>query len=312
MGTVMPSYTNEASGAGARLRIRLMSESYLAAMELLLRRLDGSSERGLIFLVLLGAALREVGPSDRSSDPRPVSINGIAQSLGRPFETVRRRLGELETMRVCKRTPNGIVLAIDDDAFDLKAFKTEFNDIIVRLIEDLARFEQPLPPCSDATMEPDAITAAGVELLLAGYEFAAHVHRGWMKMLLYMAVVIANARAIVYDEVLARRYSDNETPPPQRLRLPIGAKALAMLLHLPYTTVRRHLDGLLADGRLVRVEGGMLASDAALVDPAILEANIKLGRRMEVVLAKLAARGFPFDEPSRAYATGRPPLLALH
>lgn len=86
-------------------------------------------------------------------------------------------------------------------------------------------------------------------------------------MLLYTAVVMANARAILYDPVLARRYSDNATPPPQSMRIPVSAKALAHTLHLPLSTVRRHLEALMEDNRIVRVAGGLLATDAALVDP---------------------------------------------
>jgi DNA-binding IclR family transcriptional regulator len=82
-------------------------------------------------------------------------------------------------------------------------------------------------------------------------------------------------------------------------------------LHLPYATVRRHLDQLVETGYLLRTDSGFLCTDQALQIPSMQDTSVMIGRRFISILARLAARGFPFDAPAKAYAVGRPPLLSF-
>ncbi|WP_369061758.1 hypothetical protein ABOZ73_06725 [Caulobacter sp. 73W] len=58
-------------------------------------------------LAVLYGRLDKSAPDDLR---RPVSINSVAQSLGLPFETVRRRFVALTARGLCISTPNGVII----------------------------------------------------------------------------------------------------------------------------------------------------------------------------------------------------------
>ncbi len=64
--------------------------------------------------------------------------------------------------------------------------------------------------------------------------------------LITMAVLQANLAPVLQDQTLGRRYA--ETSPPDDLRRPISASAVALSLRIPYETVRRRIAGLAARG----------------------------------------------------------------
>ena len=78
----------------------------------------------------------------------------------------------------------------------------------------------------------------------------------WQRPYLYLTLMTANARPYTFDLELAWRYSDITTPPADEHRMPVGASALARAIGIPYTTVRRNLKGMVAEGRLIHAEGG--------------------------------------------------------
>ncbi|RYY44997.1 MAG: hypothetical protein EOP59_05205, partial [Sphingomonadales bacterium] len=59
--------------------------------------------------ILFAATARACGPFDQTPGrKRPVSINALAASLGRPFETTRRHANALIDEALILRSPNGL------------------------------------------------------------------------------------------------------------------------------------------------------------------------------------------------------------
>jgi hypothetical protein len=82
---------------------------------------DGDVMSGLIFLATVranGQHLADPVQQDFSSKVgvipdearRPVSVKSLSDSLGLPYETVRRRLHDLSTRGWCRREPGGYVV----------------------------------------------------------------------------------------------------------------------------------------------------------------------------------------------------------
>ena len=104
----------------ARLVIRLSSQYVLRALQLQ-ADIYGDVRVGVVALTISsanpayldtrgGGGRRYAGIDEPLPDEarRPISINGIAESLGRPYETVRRRVERLIEANVCVRVQGGV------------------------------------------------------------------------------------------------------------------------------------------------------------------------------------------------------------
>lgn len=102
--------------APVRLCNRLLSEYYLRTLNLLMRRVGDP----LAALILLGVARANLEGQSREarasteilpdSARRPARRRAIADQMGLPAETVRRRLIDLERRGYCRTAPGGVVL----------------------------------------------------------------------------------------------------------------------------------------------------------------------------------------------------------
>jgi DNA-binding Lrp family transcriptional regulator len=116
-------------GVPVRLCNRLLSEYFLRSVEILMRA-HGDPVTVLIILGLVRANLAALSPASRAapgilpeSQRIPVRRSALAQQLGMPTETVRRRLLELEQRGFCRSTPGGVLISIEavtrPDAWEL-------------------------------------------------------------------------------------------------------------------------------------------------------------------------------------------------
>lgn len=106
-----------------------------------------------------------------------------------------------------------------------------------------------------------------------------------LSALLALAIMEANVRHVVRDPVLALRYAQFDTPPPDDTRRPVTVRALAESLSLPYDAARRRVAALEAAGVCVRTPKGVYIPNA----PLMTEANREALARSYVALAQLAA-----------------------
>ncbi len=133
--------------------------------------------------------------------------------------------------------------------------------------------------------------------------------RGWTAVLIYVATMCANARSFAFDRELAHRYASAGTPPPDAIRRPVEAGAIARGLGLPYATVRRHAQMMLGTGEFERAGGGYLTAIEWMQRPDVIASAQALAQQLDRVLRQLGGAGFPFADPSGLYRNGRPALL---
>lgn len=87
----------------------------------------------------------------------------------------------------------------------------------------------------------------------------------------YLAVLQANVRPIADDPRLSKAYAGAE-PPPDSVRIPVTARAIAESLNIPRETVRRYINRLV-DMDLCHRQGrkGVVVPQAVLTSPAGVE-----------------------------------------
>lgn len=284
-----------------------------------IRAFDGDLDGSIIFGLMLreGGALPMLRDDDNAAipieRPLPVTINALSDRLLRPFETVRRYGNRLIAEGLCTRTTGGVIVRPDaTDRPEIRQMLISLHDLLVRLFEDMAAFGMPLPPTrTDLAYDSRVGLAAALDMLLAAIEYSARQYASWFEMVLLETVMCANAREFTYDVDVSMAYPDYSTPVPARLRRPIRTSVVARALGIPYSTARRHAEAMLRDGRMLRTPGGLMVSESWLAGPALLADREQTSEQGRAIFGRLAAGGFPFANPARAYIQERPPLLAF-
>lgn len=242
-----------------------------------------------------------------------ISINAVAMSLARPFETVRRHVHALIRDEICQRARHGVI--VRNETLALPAFAAllrSLHDRMVSVIEDFARADIPLPPChGDRFYDPNATIAAAIDLVLAPFDYIRDGYANWLEMVVVNAVATATARKITLDPVLSRRYGDATTTPPENVREPVAIAALARALRMSYSTVRREVETAIASGKLMRAGQGVLVTSAHLSSDIMIVGGERAAAHVAQVLRRLGPGGFRFDDPTHCYLDGKPPLLAF-
>ncbi len=299
-----------------RIATRLIMEMQVDGVATLMAAFGGNFDRAIVFFALLreSSEIRRCATGTVSAEcgRRPgVSVNALAASLARPFETIRRHVNALIEAGLCVRDGQQVRVAADAAAREtIATVMRRLHDIMVRLAEDMTSFGLPMPAArSRDAHDAQATIAAAIDMLLTAVEFHGPQHPEWLEVITYGTVMVANARPYTYDPVLANIYSESDTVPPESLRMPIPTAALARVLHLPYSTIGRHIVRMVGDGRLVRRDGGvMIATDWMQTTSQIVGARI-MAERTAQIFARLAASGFAFDALGTLYFDGRPALV---
>lgn len=299
-----------------RIATRLIMEMQVDGVATLMAAFGGNFDRAIIFFALLreSSEIRRCATGTVSAEcgRRPgMSVNALAASLARPFETVRRHVNALIEAGLCVREGQQVRAAADaaERATIARAVR-RLHDIMIRLAEDMASFGLPLPPArARDSHDPQATIAAAIDMLLTAIEFHGPQHPEWVEVITYGTVMVANARPYTYDPVLANIYSESDTVPPESLRMPVATAALARTLHLPYSTMGRHIVRMVADGRLVRRDGGVMIATAWMQTASQMTGARIIAERTAQIFARLAASGFAFDAPGTLYLAGRPSLV---
>lgn len=285
--------------APIRLMTRLLAEMQTAVIGTGLRALGGDLDRFTIFTLIVRQSL---------SGGAAISAHSIANSLSRPYETVRRHIGALVARGLCARTPNGVApvaTALSGPPFaDVLAVA---HDSIVRFVEDLGRLGVPLPQQRDTNgYAPHIGVQAAADIMLAVIDSNRDSHRDWVDLVIFSTILCGNVRDYARDPVVAWRHADHRMPPPENLRRPVRASVAARVVGLPESTVRRRIDAMAAAGRLVRTSGGLLVSEDWMNEPRQVATSLGSYQNTKRILERLAAAGFPFAAPDTAYLTGRP------
>lgn len=258
----------------------------------------GTLSRAILFV----AAARACGPFEATSlrASRPISVNALAASLRRPFETTRRNANALIEMGLLARSSGGLHVPLQAVADPRVAhFGDHCHDLLVRLVDDLHAANMALPTRqSDLSYDPRAGIGIAFDLLLAGFECRDGDDRNLLRVALLTVIEWANRRPAMGLRMAS-------------LPIPIKASGVARILGLPYATAARNLDMLVREGALVRVPDGLVIPPERLTARAAEAARQALAHRARQLIGRLARIGFPLDRPSASYIQGRPTLPSL-
>lgn len=221
---------------------------------------------------------------------RPISVNAIAQSLGLPFETVRRRVQAMTARGQCVATPAGVYApqaAVTSQAY--LAVLRRRAERLARLHRELAAagLQPPNPSLEDfldtAPRAADRILANYMLRACGGLlELTGNAMDG-MALLSLAALNIAELKVTELTD-----WNDYA-----ELAEPCSATALANALGMPNETVRRHLHRLGEAGFCRRSKKGWIAAAPADRSPLLgrlVTENARDLQRLFAALNDLAGR----------------------
>lgn len=312
-----PNTALTAEDGPTRLIGRIVAEVQLAVMTAALDLVETENDRSIdldravvLFVILRAGYARQPGLK-AGDDAATISINAMASSLNRPFETVRRHVNALIAAGICCKCRRGVCISSDfAGSAVLERTIGRVHDAMVLLIVYVRRHGIALPPQRpDIAYDKDATIAAALDLLLAAFEYVTPYYSDWMEMRVLNAIIAANARRVTFDPGLAQMYARRDTIPPDRLRVPVSVAEVARVMRIPYSTTQRYVNRAIAEGRLRRVTGGVLATQELLAQPAVQVAGPAAMAKAMRAFGRLVPGGFPFDDPASCYLVGPPDLL---
>jgi len=152
--------------------------------------------------------------------------------------------------------------------------------------------------CASATdrSKGRAATRIASEYFLRSARLLSDLAGGDMfKGLILRAVIAANVGYIDQDRELSARYASLEEIPPDDLRRPVSVLAIAGSLGVPYETTRRYVNALIAEGKCVRVNGGVIAPAAAQSGAELEKAMVANMGNIRRFVRSLRRAGIDFD-----------------
>lgn len=252
----------------------------------------GNLSRAISFM----ATARACGPfGPEPVRERPISINALAASLDRPFETTRRHANALIADGLVERSEAGLSVPLRAIALPgATQLSDHCHDLLIRLIEDLAASGHSLPAHrQDIAYDPRAGIGLAFDLLLAALECHSRRDTSWTRLSLLLAIEWADACS-------RQPHICGDAPAPFR------ASTVARIIDLPYPTVTRNIDRLVERGLIQRTGDGL---QPGMPSTQRTEAQRSLSNRGRQLIGRLAHAGCPFDSPATAYIRNRPEPL---
>ncbi len=268
-----------------RLITRLLNELQHYSSVGIRKAFDGGLSEALVFTILL----REHCRRRPYETVRGLSINGVAASLSRPFETVRRYAQALQSTNLVCITAHGVVLG--ERAPAMSATLTHllagrFDMFVADLVRaGLWRSDAP-------DREPSEKALAAIDLYLSAIEFDGQAIKNWPMHLILGSILILNVRHIARDLGLSLLYARFEDVPPMELRLPVTVKEIVADNGMQIESVRRYLKQALAAGQVAEAGNGYIVPVAYLRNPEVQERALRILAYMRRVLADYGAGAY--------------------
>ncbi len=273
-----------------RLITRFLCEAQLACAVDVLRGFKGNYCRGATFLLVWRHGLNRI-----HSPAKNISINAIAASLDLPYETVRRHMHKLVEAGLCLMDRNGARLNPSARTKAFIAERTESRLAAFRqMLADLARFDVAFPEgLLTENLSADAVAATLIDLELCSMEFHRPGTRTAMELCIIVAFLTANIREVTYSDELAECFGRWDTPVPTLLRKPISINRVSAILGVPYATLWRHVQKMIATGHLTEHRDGYIVATEWIARPETIEASRKVISYFRRSLFDLAATAPP-------------------
>jgi len=161
--------------------------------------------------------------------------------------------------------------------------------------------------------DPDDLVAwETTRLSLAYVRDTVEISRGdgeLLDPLIFTTILDANMVPVNRDPELSLRYGGDESAPDE-LRRPVSINAIAQSLRLPFETVRRRVNGMVARGECVLDAGGVVAPYAAVSSPAYVAIQrARYDRARRLYQALLAIGAVPHEPAPRPHEPTAYPLV---
>ncbi|WP_411286659.1 hypothetical protein [Phenylobacterium sp.] len=215
-------------------------------------------------------------PPDESR--RPVSMNALSNSLGIPFETVRRRVASLAKDGVVEVTSRGVYLpqATVSSPFYRLALEVTYRLVgsLYHRLRDLgllANLPEPAAGAQPFDAPPVRLVARLATAYLLRLAEPLKQHIGDMVTgLILMDIIGANTESLSdrergTEEAGEAGFVTNDH------RKPIKVAEIALRLSMPQETVRRHVNRLVRDEQCVRVDEGYIVPAKVLARGPFVE-----------------------------------------
>ena len=306
----------DSPGRPARLVARQISELLLARVRRWHVLVPQERINGVVFDVVLSAGIAHLAFCDPGSGEwvgveqaarlgRPVNATAIAQSMGLPLTTVRRHAGALVDAGLLVRAAAGFAVAPAIFAGDgVAAIAAGDAADLMRVLGVLA--DTGYAPAAKAlASDPSRLPAGLVERLLLVFAVRAlesftGLYGDVVTGTILVAMIAANVRHVTGDPVLARRYAEEDTPPPDSQRRPVALRVLARAIDLPFETVRRRVAAQVAAGNVVWRGDGAIVPTHVLLDERHRDNNRRIIGHFEQMLQTLASlAAVPIPTPDR-------------
>ncbi len=276
---------------------RLLAELQTGILANGIRAFDGRLDRFVTYTLVT----RVTGlPDPATGTITPTSVHALAQSLGRPYETIRRHANALIDDGLCARDGNRIAVSAEGARRPVIAqLLGRTHDCFVRFVEDLKVTGAAVPQARNGSYNKAIGIRAAVDIMLAVADTNREKHAGWLDLALFSTVVAGNCR----DQPLS--------PEPSLASRPVTALAAGRTIGVAAATANRHFAAMVATGQLVRARGGFLVNGDWLSHPTAQAVTDNSAHNVRRLLGSVAAAGFPFDDPASAYHAGRPPFTPI-
>jgi DNA-binding Lrp family transcriptional regulator len=200
---------------------------------------------------------------------RPTSISSLANSLRLPYETVRRRVADMQRRGLCVVTPAGAYVpqeVLSHPEHMVAVFRTyDLMRTFYYRLHDLGLIRLPTPP--DVTPLDPVEQVRAIMRLLGDYVLrTVDAITVYGRDLVTGMILLGIFRANTGHRLDPDEGADNGLLSDEERR-PISVAALALQLRLPAETVRRHVTQMLQDGMCIRVRRGLIIPLASLTGP---------------------------------------------
>ncbi len=248
--------------------IEFQKNSLKNALRVFPRDLD----RAIIFTLVSRLACADWATADgikRPAQHRAFSINSLAASLSRPFETVRRHIHGMIDEGICARSDDGIILSPSAEReADIIAYYQSTADLFLNLAATLSDWGVDIPNAQDrADDQLGPVIKASLDIGLVALENNPHTH--WFELILHGTLIYENGRDIMGCPELSRVYGNLVLTAEQRR--PVKIRSLATTYAMPYATVRRHMEFMMGEGALLKKQGGYILNPTWTGDDARIE-----------------------------------------
>ena len=208
------------------------------------RLFPNSFAAGMVFSLICRQSILKfgfIGVEDPVTAEGNITVSSLAQSLGRPNETVRRQISKIEAQGYIVRHGNNIEIDINGSkSQNIRVFiQKTYNDFL-EYIELLIRADDMLPG-NGVNFQADSIKRKILETALDIYIVPMATHVGTFKEWTYgnvwTGIAVDSIRHIEQSDCLSKTYRFINTP--DEMRRAVSLRSVAKKMNLSYPTAWR-------------------------------------------------------------------------